>query len=133
MIKLRRRVRQKGETPDWGLTSLKQVEALENESYTQVRFDSVNKQNTGDGESIMVGNLPLQAHQDCPDGDFYELVKKHLFLLGTEGPRWITQQYGNGTILEWKQGSTYLISGCEVFDELATDRRGTIGRLTELA
>lgn len=134
VIKLRRKIRQKGEVPDWALTSLKQVEALENESYTQVRFTSVNEQNTGDGEKIMVGNLPVQAHQDCPDEDFYEMVKKHLFLLGTKGPEWVTQKYGDsGGILEWKQGSTYLISGCEVFDELATDRRSSIGRLSELA
>lgn len=133
VIKLRRRLRQKGETPDWALTSLKQVEALENESYTQVRFTNVNDQNTGDGEMIKVGNLSVQAHQDCPDGDFYELVKKHLFLLGTKGPSWVTQDYGNGTLLEWKQGTTYLISGCEVYDELATDRRNAFGRLTELS
>jgi len=133
VIKLRRKVRQRGELPDWAVTSLKQVEVLENESYTQVRFPNVNEQNTGDGEMIKVGNLTVQSHQDCPDEDFYELVKKHLFLLGTDGPRWVTQQYGNGTILEWKQGSTYLISGCEVFDELATDRRNTIGRLSELS
>lgn len=136
VIKLRRKLRQKGETPDMAFTSLKQVEALENESYTQVRFQNVNDQNTGDGTMIKVGNLSVQAHQDCPDEDFYEIVTKHIFLLGTGSgaPKWVTQEYGgNPQIFEWKQGSTYLISAIEQYCELATDRRNSIGRLSELS
>lgn len=137
VIKLRRRLRQRGETPDWAVTSLKQVEALENESYTQVRFQNVNDQNTGDGTLIKVGNLTVQSHQDCPDEDFYELVTKHTFLLGREGggaPKWVTQEYGDSSqVFVWKQGSTYLISALEQFCELATDRRNSLGRLSELS
>lgn len=137
VIKLRRKLRQRGETPDWGVTSLKQIEALENESYTQVRFQNVNDQNTGDGESIKVANLKCQAHQDCPDEDFYELSTKHIFLLGRESggaPKWVTQEYGDSSqVFVWKQGSTYLISALEQYSELATDRRNAIGRLSELS
>jgi hypothetical protein len=137
VIKLRRKLRQKGETPDWGVTSLKQIEALENESYTQVRFQSVNDQNTGDGTMIKVGNMPVESHQDCPDEDFYELVTKHTFLLGRDSsgaPKWVTNEYGDSSqVFVWKQGTTYLISALEVFCELATDRRNSLGRISELS
>lgn len=137
VIKLRRKLRQKGETPDWGVTSLKQIEALENESYTQVRFNNINEQNTGDGESIKVANLKCQAHQDCPDEDFYEICTKHVFLLGRDSggaPKWVTQEYGDTSqVFVWKQGTTYLISALEQYSELATDRRNALGRLSELS
>jgi hypothetical protein len=137
VIKLRRKIRQKGEVPDWGVTSLKQIEALENESYTQVRFPSVNDQNTGDGTMIKVGNLTVQSHPDCPDEDFYELVTKHTFLLGRDGggaPKWVTQEYGDSSqVFVWKQGTTYLLSALEQYCELATDRRNSLGRLSELS
>lgn len=137
VIKLRRKLRQKGETPDWGVTSLKQIEALENESYTQVRFQSVNDQNTGDGTMIKVGNLTVESHQDCPDEDFYELCTKHVFLLGRDGggaPKWVTQEYGDSSqVFVWRQETTYLISALEMYSELATDRRNAIGRLSELS
>lgn len=137
VIKLRRKLRQRGETPDWGVTSLKQIEALENESYTQVRFPDVASQATGDGESIKVTNMKVQAHQDCPDSDFYEMCTKHTFLLGRDGgsaPKWVTQEFGDSSqVFVWKQGTTYLLSAIESYCELATDRRNSLGRLSELS
>jgi hypothetical protein len=133
VIKLRRRVRQKGETPDWAFTSLAQIANLENESFTQVRFPDTKSQNTGDGESIMVGNLSVQGHQDCPDKDFYMAVKKHVFILRAGPPEWATEKYGGKGILMYKIGTTYVNGAIESYQEFATNRRNSIGRLTGLS
>jgi len=133
VIKLRRRVRQKGETPDWCFTSLVQVAALENESFAQIRWDSTGKQNTGDGESIMVGDLKVQGHQDCPDKDFYLAVRKHVFILRNGAPEWATEKYGGKGILQYIPKTTYVNGAIEAYLEFATNRRNSIGRLTELS
>jgi len=132
VIKGRRKVRQKGVNPDWGWTSLKQVEALENETYPQVRFQGVDGQNTGDGESIMIGNLRVQAHEDCPDGDFTYAKKDNLFMIRDEKPYWLTQKYGNGILMP-QANSTFLYGSLEWYVELATNRRNSLGQFTQLA
>lgn len=132
VIKLRRKLRQIGENPDWCFTALAQIQALENESYTQVRFPDTQAQNTGDGESIMVGSLKVQGHNDCPDKDFYMTVKNHVFILRDSAPYWATEKYGGKGLLMYKIGSTYVVGAIEGFLQFATNRRNSIGRLTEL-
>jgi len=133
VIKLRRRLRQRGETPDWAFTSLVQIAALENESFTQIRWPDTNKQNTGDGETIMVGDLKVQGHQDCPDKDFYMAVRNHVFILRDSAPYWATERYGGKGLLMYKLNSTYVVGAIEGYLEFATNRRNSIGRLTELS
>ena len=133
VIKLRRKLRQKGETPDWAFTSLVQVANLENESFTQIRWADTSKQNTGNGETIMVGDLEVQAHQDCPDKDFYMAVKNHVFILRDSAPYWATERYGGKGILMYIPKTTYVNGGIEAYLEFATNRRNSIGRLTELS
>jgi hypothetical protein len=128
----RRKVRQRGERPDIALTSLKQVEVLENETYPQVRFDSPDKQNTGDGESIMIGNLKILAHEDCPDGDFTYAKKSHLSLIRDEKPYWATERYGSG-ILQYIPKTTFVYGSLEWFLELMTNKRIAIGQFRQLA
>jgi hypothetical protein len=132
VIKGRRKVRQKGVNPDWAWTSLKQVEALENETYPQVRFQGTDGQNTGDGESIMIGNLRVQAHEDCPEGDFTYVKRDNVFMIRDEKPYWLTQKYGNGILMP-QASSTFLYGSLEWYIELCTNRRSAVGQFTQLA
>lgn len=132
VLKLKRKLRQKGETPDWCFTSLKSVETLETELFTQRRFNDGAGLNTGDGESVSIGNLVVQGHNDCPEEDLYMCVKNHLFILRDKDPYWATQEYG-GSMLMYRPGTTYVNGAVEFLLELATDRRNSIGRLSELS
>lgn len=127
----RRKVRQFGSTPDWAWTSLKQVEALENETYPQVRYDT-SDQNLGDGEHVMIGNLRVQGHEDVPDGDFTYTTLANVFLIRDGKPSWITQEY-NGNILMPQANSTFLYGSLEWFVELGTNKRNSVGQYTCLA
>lgn len=131
VISGRRKVRARGKRPDWAITSLEQVENLENETYPQVRFDSTDKQNTGDGESIKIGSLTVQGHEDTPRGDFTYLNKAHLKLLRDEKPYWHGEKYGSG-ILQIKQGTTFVYGSFEWFVEAITNRRNVFGQYRNL-
>lgn len=133
VIKLKRKLRQIGEDPDWCFTALKQIEALENESYTQVRFSNVNEQNTGDGEMVKIGKLAVQGHNDCPDKDLYMAVKNHVFILRDSAPYWATERYGGKGILMYIPKTTYVNGAIEGYLDFATNKRNSIGRLTELS
>jgi hypothetical protein len=132
IYKLQRRVRQKGERGDWAFTSLKQLENIFKLLQPQVRFAGADGSlQTGDGESVMVGNIKVQGHVDCPDQAFYLATKKHLFALRTDQPYWVPERYGK-SILEWKQESTFLISALEYYFEMGVNRRNAFGAMTAL-
>lgn len=133
VVKGRRKVRQRGKNPDWAWTSLKQVENLENETYPQVRFEGVDQQNLGDGEFVMIGKgLRVQAHEDCPDGDFTYVRREHVFMIRDEKPYWLTQQYGNGILMP-QANSTFLYGSLEWYLEMASNRRNAVGQFRNLA
>lgn len=132
VIKGRRKVRQRGVNPDWGWTSLKQVEALENEIYPQVRFDGVDGQNTGDGEFVKIGKLRVQAHEDCPDGDFTYVKREHVAMIRDEKPYWLTQKFGNGILMP-QANSTFLYGSLEWYVEFMCNRRNAVGQFRNLA
>lgn len=135
VLELRRKIRQKGETPDWAFTSLKQLEALENQLYPQVRFQNPAEVNTGNGESLMIGTIKVQGHQDCPDEDFNLVKSDKIGCLRSDQPTWVTQAYGNngGAILTWDLNGTFMVSALEYFFELVTNRRNALGAIRELA
>lgn len=128
----RRKVRQRGVQPDWAWTSLAQVEALENDLFPQVRFDSASNENTGDGEHVMVGTLRVQGHEDCPDGDFTYVRKQHVAMIRDEKPYWLTQKFGNGILMP-QANSTFLYGSLEWYVELMCNRRNAIGQFRGLA
>lgn len=132
VIQGRRKGSQRGNIPDFAVTSLKQVENLENETYPMTRFDSTGAQNLSDGTHVMIGNLKVQAHEDCPDGDFTYLIKKNISMLRDEKPYWVSDRHGSG-ILEYKQGTTYLYGALEWFSELYTNKRRTVGQFRGLS
>lgn len=132
VIEGRRKVRQRSDAPDVAITSLKQVEALENETYPQVRFQGPDGQNMGDGESTMIGSLKVQAHQDCPDGDFTFATKGNLSLIRDEKPYWATEKYGPG-ILQYIPKTTFVYGALEWYLEFYTNKRNTIGQFRGLA
>jgi hypothetical protein len=132
IYKLQRRVRQKGTRADWAFTSLVQLENIFKLLQPQVRFAGADGSlQTGDGESVMVGNIKVQGHEDCPDSKFYLATKKHLATLRTDKPYWVPERYGK-SLLEWKQESTFLLSALEYFFELITNRRNAFGAMTAL-
>ncbi|HEX6456236.1 MAG TPA: phage major capsid protein [Solirubrobacterales bacterium] len=126
VVRGRRLVRRRGVRPDWAFTSLKQVENLESELIPQVRYDSPKDMNMGDGESVMIGTLPVQGHEDCPEGDFNYARKDKLFALRTEKPYWVGEKFGNA-ILTIKQGTTFLYGNLEYFMQLGVSRRNAFG------
>lgn len=128
----RRKVRARGTQPDWALTSLEQVENLENETYPQVRFDGTDGQNTGDGESIMIGKLKVQGHEDCPIGDFTYARKEHIKLLRDEKPYWHGERFGSG-ILTIVPRTTFVYGSLEWEVEFITNRRNSIGQFRKLS
>lgn len=132
VVKGRRKVRQRGVNPDWAWTSLKQVEALENETYPQTRFGGTDAQNLGDGEFVMIGKLRVQAHEDCPDGDFTYVKREHVSMIRDEKPYWLTQKYGNGILMP-QANSTFLYGSLEWYVEMMCNRRNAVGQFRGLA
>lgn len=133
VIGFRRKLRKKGTDPDWSITSLEQIEALESVLFPQVRFNSPEQLNTGDGTNVKLGNLSFQGHLDCPKSDLYMLRKEHLSLLRDAKPEWMPEKYEGGKVLRWRQNTTFLTSALEYFLQTITNRRNALGRLTELA
>lgn len=127
VISGRRKVRKKGKRPDWAITSLEQVEVLENETMPQVRYSSPDEQNMGTGETAKIGTLVIQGHEDTPRGDFTYLNKAHLKMLRDEKPYWHGEKFGSG-ILQIKAGSTFVYGSFEWFAEVITNRRNVFGR-----
>lgn len=123
----RRKVRARGVRPDWAFTSLKQVENLEAELIPQVRYNDPKNMNMGDGESVMIGSMAVQGHEDCPEGDFNYAKKDKLFALRTKKPYWYGEEYGNGKILDVKQGTTFLYGNLEYDLQLCVSRRNAFG------
>lgn len=127
----RRKVRARGTRPDWAITSLEQVENLENETYPQVRFQGTEGQNTGDGESIMIGSLKVQGHEDTPRGDFTFLRKENLKFIRDEKPYWHGEKFGSG-ILQIVPRTTFVYGSFEWFVEAITNRRNVFGQFRNL-
>lgn len=127
----RRKVRARGTRPDWAITSLEQVEVLENETYPQVRFEGTDGQNTGDGESIKIGNLSVQGHEDTPRGDFTYLKKAHVKFVRDEKPYWHGEKFGSG-ILQIVPRTTFVYGSFEWFVEAITNRRNAFGQFRKL-
>jgi len=129
----RRKLRKKGNDPDWSITSLEQIENIENILFPQIRYNSPSELNTGDGTNAKMGNLSFTGHLDCPKADLYMLRKEHLSLLRDEKPQWMPEKYEGGKVLRWKQNTTFLTSALEYFLQTITNRRNALGRLSELA
>ena len=81
----------------------------------------------------MIGKgLRVQAHEDCPDGDFTYVRREHVFMIRDEKPYWLTQQYGNGILMP-QANSTFLYGSLEWYVEMACNRRNAIGQFRNLA
>jgi hypothetical protein len=129
IYRLERKVFQaSGSSPNWAITSAEQYENTFKLLQNQVRFDGPNSVDTGiKGDGLMVGSMKLQRQPDCPNGHFYALTKDDLFMVRTEKPQWAPEKYsGNGKILEWKQGSTRLVSAIVYRIQLAAKRRNRL-------
>lgn len=122
---------QRGGRPDWNLTSPLQQQKFYLLLQSQARFDGDGSIGAGNDTGAKWAGMTVDAQPDCPDGNWYMLTKKHLFMVRTEKPYWVTQKYG-GSILEWKQGTTNLVGALEYYAQLATNNRSAHGKLTNL-
>ena len=123
---------QRGGRPDWNLTSPLQQQLFYLLLQSQARFSGDSGIGAGNDTGAKWAGMTIDAQPDCPDDSWFMLTKKHLFMVRTDRPYWVTQKYG-GSILEWKQGTTNLVGALEYYAQLATNRRSAHGKLTNLS
>lgn len=128
-----RQVNQKtGKNPNWCVTSLKQQEALYKLLQVQVRFDGDKSLGAGNVGGTTVAGMKIDALPQVRDRDWFFLTKEDLFLLREGGPKWAPQEYGNKGILDWKQGTTALVSALKWNVNLCPRRRNSHAALIGL-
>jgi hypothetical protein len=120
-----------GILPSDAWTSPEQVEALENETFQQVRFDDPGKQNMGEGENVRIGNLKVEALMESPIGDFTYCNMKYLYALRTDAPYWCTEEFGGKMFLA-QPGTTFVYGDQEYFIQTYTTRRNTVSQFIGL-
>lgn len=132
LLNIQRKIfQQRGGRPDWNLTSPLQQQKFYLLLQSQARFDGDSGIGAGNDTGAKWAGMTIDAQPDCPDDEWFMLTKKHLFMVRTDKPYWVTQKYG-GSILEWKQGTTNLVGALEYYAQLATSRRSAHGKLTNL-
>lgn len=83
-----------GETPDWCISSAKQIRVLSEELQPQVRFNGGESYNTGqrDGLKTPQGTL-IERHFDCQDRCMFMLRKRDLgSVRHKSGPQWASPE-----------------------------------------
>jgi hypothetical protein len=133
LLDIQRKIfQQRGGRPDWNLTSPLQQQLFYLLLQSQARFSGDTGIGAGNDTGATWSGMRIDAQPDCPDDEWFMLTKKHLFMVRTDKPYWVTQKYG-GSILEWKQGTTNLVGALEYYAQLATNRRSAHGKLTNLS
>lgn len=123
---------QRGGRPDWNLTSPLQQQLFYLLLQQQARFSGDSGIGAGNDTGATWSGMKIDAQPDCRDDEWFMLTKKHLFCVRVDKPYWVTQKYG-GSILEWKQGTSFLVGALEYYNQLATNRRSAHGKLTNLS
>lgn len=118
-------VEQRGSTPDFLLTGLKQRRKLFEQLQQQVRFEP---KSTSVKDVVSWDGLELHAHPDCWDEDLYVGKMEHLFPVAASKPYWPNKHTG-GDILSWQQGSDAYVSKLTYRWNLGCDRRNAFARL----
>jgi hypothetical protein len=79
-----------GETPDWCISSAKQIRILSEELQAQVRFNAGDSYNTGKRQGLATPQgTPIERHFDCPDRCMFMLRKADLASVRSkQGPQW---------------------------------------------
>ena len=133
LLDLQRKIfQQRGGRPDWNLTSPLQQQLFYLLLQQQARFSGDSGIGAGNDTGATWAGMTIDAQPDAKDDRWYMLTKKHLFCVRTEKPYWVTQKYG-GSILEWKQGTSFLVGALEYYNQLATNRRSAHGKITNLS
>jgi hypothetical protein len=128
-----RQVNQKtGKSANWSVTSLKQQENLYKLLQVQARFDGDRNLGAGNVGGVNFAGMKVDAQPDVRDKHWFFLTKEDLFLLRDSKPDWAPRKYGSGGILEWKQGSTALVSALVWRVNLCPRRRNSHAALTGL-
>ena len=118
--------------PDWNVMSPKQENLFYLLLQQQVRYGSDKGIDGGNSETVKWSGMQIDPQVDCPDDVWYMLTKKNIFGVRIDKPYWVTQKYG-GSILEYKQGTTFLVGASEYMINLATNARSAHGKLTGLS
>lgn len=134
MYERQRKVMQKtGKYPKLIVTSLLQQEKFYKLLQAQVRFAGDQGLAAGNVEGPKLGQSTVEGHPDCPGRFMFFLTPDSLFLVRTEKPVWAPLKYGsNRGILEWKQGTTRLVSGLVYRVQMGVSRRNCNAALTDL-
>jgi hypothetical protein len=79
-----------GETPDWCISSAKQIRILSEELQAQVRFNGGDSYNTGKRQGLTTPEgTPIERQFDCPDRCMFMLRKADLASVRSkQGPQW---------------------------------------------
>ena len=126
-----RKVAQKtGKQPTYLLTSLLQQQYIYEQAQAQVRYSADNI-SVGDTKKISVAGMDINAHQDCPDANFYFLTKESFLMVESRKPHWQNEITGGDT-LTWSQGTTGFVGMLAYHANIGLRRRNNQAAYTGL-
>lgn len=118
-----------GETPDWCISSAKQIRVLSEELQAHVRFDGNESYNTGQRNGLKTPQgTPIERHFDCPDRCLFMLRKRDLgSVRHKQGPQWASPE-----MIRHQEGTTRFRGDLVWRLNTALLRRNTHGVATKL-
>ena len=118
-----------GETPDWCISSAKQIRILSEQLQAQVRFDGGESYNTGKRNGLTTPQgTAIDRHFDCPDRCLFMLRKRDLgSVRHKQGPQWASPE-----MIRHQEGTTRFRGDLVWRLNTALLRRNTHGVATKL-
>lgn len=118
-----------GETPDWCISSAKQIRILSEELQAQVRFNAGDSFNTGKRQGLTTPQgTPIERHFDCPDRCLFMLRKADLASVRSkQGPQWADED-----MIRHQAGTTRFRGDMFWRLNTALERRNTHAAATKL-
>lgn len=118
-----------GETPDWCISSAKQIRILSEELQAQVRFNAGDSYNTGKRQGLTTPQgTPIERHFDCPDRCLFMLRKADLASVRSkQGPQWADED-----MIRHQAGTTRFRGDMFWRLNTALERRNTHAAATKL-
>jgi hypothetical protein len=118
-----------GETPDWCISSAKQIRVLSEELQAQVRFNGGESFKTGERNGLRTPQgTPIERQFDCPDRCLFMLRKRDLgSVRHKQGPQWASPE-----MIRHQEGTTRFRGDLVWRLNTALLRRNTHGVATKL-
>lgn len=131
MLKVLRKIRQKGDYPDIAHTDLEQEQVYYNLLSPQVRFQGDSGLTAGNTEGLAFAKLKVVGDPLAVPGKIRFLKKNALQMYSAGEIAWQNQTTG-GDILAWRQGFDAFVARAAKYCELGTNRRRSLGSLEDL-